>query len=272
MYLKNFTDETGKLWQRNLRYGTYKQVTPAQTGYKEFLYETRWKNSPNIEKQFALVNYLEDHFRSRENIYNQCIASVCQKLFLDNPCISNITVDERKILTEFATNIFLRHPHMMRLIGLDKITHEEMNCYHAIDLNAQFGPEAETVLLFEKKCEWLDSRFPGGYFQIVQREFENMCLTFLVSKGAEFITCDWPILASFIEGTITSFALPLTPKCCVGFSVFLKKENIDFISDDMVRLYNELHIKKKSSRMDYLYAHNRKDIELLFEKGDEQHQ
>lgn len=269
MYLKNFTDENGSLWKRDLKYGTYKQATPAQTGYREFLYETRWKNPSNMEKQFALLNYLENHFSSRENIYSQCIASVCQKICLDNSDISSITADERMILAEFTTNIFLRHPNMMGQMELDKVSQEEMNNYHANELIALFGSEAETAMLFLKKCEWLDSQFSGGYFQTVQREFENMCLTFLVSSGAEFISCDWPIIYAHIDGKIICFLLPLTPKCCVSYNVFLKKENVDFISDDMVRLYNKLHIEKKSSRMNYLYAHRKEDIEVLFEKGDE---
>lgn len=272
MYLKNFTDETGKLWQRNLRYGTYKQVTPSQTGYKEFLYETRWKNPPNAENPFALVNYFENHFGSRENIYNQCIVSIAQKLSLDNFRISDITGDERKILAEFITNIYLRHPNMMRFMGFDKIPLKEMNSFHANDLKTRFGPDAETVLIFEKKCKWLDPQFPGGYFQDVQREFENMCLTFLISRNAEFITCDWPIIWAMIEGRIICFLLPLTPKCCVCYNILLKKENINYISDDMVRMYNKLHIEKKFPKINYLYARNREDIELLFEKGDEQHQ
>lgn len=265
MYLKNFTNKNGKLWQRNLKYGTYRQVTPAQTGYKEFLYETRWKNPPNKEKQFALFNYLENHFSSRENVYTPCIASVYKKICLDNFGVSSITADERNILAEFTTNIFLRHPNMMRAMELDKISQKETNEYHADKLNALFDSEAETVMLFVKKCEWLDSQFSGGYFQTVQREFENMCLTFLVSKGAEFISCDWPIIYSHIEGKIICFLLPLTPKCCACYNVFLKKENVNFISDDMVRLYNKLHIEKKSSRMNYLYAHRKEDIEMLFE-------
>lgn len=265
MYLKNFTDENGKLWRRNLKYGNYEQITPAQTCYREFLYETRWKNPPNMEKQFALVNYLENHFRARENIYSPCIASVCQKICFDNSGVPNITEDERKILAEFITNIFLRHPNMMRFMELDKVSQEEMKSYHANDLNALFGSEAETVMLFTKKCEWLDSRFSGGYSQIVQKEFENMYLTFLVSKGTEFISCDWPIIYSLINGKIICFVLPLTPKCCICYNVFLTKETVSFLSDDMVRLYNKLHIEKKFSRMRYLYAHKREDLEMLFE-------
>lgn len=270
MYLKNFTNETGKLWRRNMKYGTYKAVTPAQTGYSEFLYETRWKNPPNMEKQFALINFLENHFGSREAIYNQCVASVCQKLCLGNPCISDITADERKVLAEFTANIFLRQPGIMKLIGLDEISQEEIKRFPVNRLNALFGSEAETVLLFIKKCEWLHSQFRGGYFQTAQAIFESMCLTIFVSKGAEFITCNWPFL--FVVDRVNFLvALPLTPKCCICYNNILKKENVNLLSDDSVRRYNRLHIEKKSSSLNYLYARNKDEIEMLFEKGGEQH-
>lgn len=266
MYLKSFTNEHGKLWQRNMGYGTYKQITPAQTGYAEFLYETRWKNPPNVNKQFALTNFLENHFCLREKVYSQCIVSVCQKICLNDFCVSDITADERKTLAEFATNIFLRQPGIMKLMGFGKISQEEKNRYHATDLDAQFGSEAETVLMFIKKCEWLHSQFPGGYFQIAQAMFESMRLTVLVSKSAEFITCNWPFLFKF-DDMIFLVALPLTPKCCICYNNIFKNENVNYLSNDMVRLYNKLHIEKKASSLKYLYARNREDIEILFEKS-----
>lgn len=270
MYLKSFTDEHGKLWQRNTRYGAYRQITPAQTGYADFLYETRWKKPPNLEKQFALTNFIENHFSLREKIYSECIESVCQKLCLDNFRISDITVDERKILAEFITNLFFRHPGIMELMELNEISQEEMSRYHANNLKVQFGNEAETVLMFIKKCEWLHSQFPGGYFQIAQTIFESMCLTVFVGTSTEFITCDWPFLF-VVDEPIFLVALPLTPKCCICYSNVLRNENVNFLSDESVRRYNRLHIEKKTSSLNYLYARNKDEIEMLFEKGGEQH-
>lgn len=146
MYLKSFCNENGKIWQYNLLYGNYKAVTPAQTGYIEFLYETRWKGSTDENKQFALVNYLENLFSDRENIYLPCISSVCQKACNHDFSVSDITQDERKILAEFTTNIFLRHPNMMKVIEFDNLSEKEKVSTHAEELRKLFGNEAETVL------------------------------------------------------------------------------------------------------------------------------
>lgn len=269
MYLKNFTNESGKLWQYNLLYGNYKQVTPAQTGYTKFLYETQWKSSTDEKKQFVLVNYLENHFKDRENIYCQCISSVCQKACANDFCVSDITSDERKILAEFATNIFLRHPNMMKVIEFDNLSEKEKSSSQARELRMLFGDEAETVLIFENKCRWLDSQFSGGYFQLVQNIFEKMCLTIIMSEHSEFITCDWPILNALIEGEIIAFLLPISPKFCICYNKLLHKENVNYLSDKMVCLYNKLHIEKKFSRMEYLYARKKEDIERLFEGSGE---
>ena len=268
-YLKSFCNAYGKIWQYNLLYGNYKPVTPAQTGYIEFLYETQWKGSTDENKQFALVNYLENLFRDRENIYLQCISSVCQKACTHDFSVSDITQDERKILAEFTTNIFLRHPNMMKVIDFDNLSEKEKASTHAEELRKLFGNEAETVLIFENKCRWLDSQFPGGYFQLIQNIFEKMCLTIIMSEHSEFITCDWPILNAQIGGEIITFLLPISPKICICYNKLLYKENVNHISDEMVGLYNKLHIEKKSSRMKYLYARNKEDIERLFKESGE---
>ena len=272
MYLKNFTDESGKIWQYNLLRRNYKQITPSQTGYQEFLYETQWKRSPDGKKRFALVNYLENHFSERENLYRHCISSVCQKMRTHDFRVSDITSDERKILAEFTTNIFLRHPNIMKSIGFDNIPAEEKNSTHARDLRALFGDDAETVLIFLNKCKWLDSRFPGGYFQMIQNIFEKMCLTIITNERSGFITCEWPILKAQIEGEIIAFLLPISPEYCICYNKLFNKENVTHISDKLVDNYNQLHIEKKSSRMKYLYARNKEDIERIFEKRGEAHE
>lgn len=269
MYLKSFCNENGYICRYNLLYGNYQQVTPAQTGYIELLYETPWKSSIGDNKKFALVNYLENHFRDRENIYLQCISSVCHKACTHNFSVSDITQYERKILSEFTTNIFLRHPNMMKAIEFDNLSEKEKTTIHAEELRKLFGNEAETVLIFENKCSWLDSQFPGGYFQLVQNIFEKMCLTIIMSEHSEFITCDWPILISQTNGEIITFLLPISPQICICYNKLLHEENVNHISDEMVGRYNKLHIIKKSGRMKYLYAHNKKDIERLFEESGE---
>lgn len=266
MYLKNFANEAGKIWQYNLFYGNYKPVTPAQTGYTEFLYETQWKSSPEGEERFALVNYLENYFSEREKIYDSCISSICKKIVDDTASITEITKNEKAILAEFTTNIVLRHPNMMKLMEFDNFSSAGISDAHINRLKKTFGMDAETVLVFENKCKWLDLRFPGGYFQNVQKMFENMYLSFLVSDNLSFITCDWPIILAQVEGEIIALLLPISPKCCICYSVF-KTQNINYVSDEMVVLYNKLHIEKKSTRMKYLYACNKHDIERLFKKA-----
>lgn len=269
MYLKNFTNKNKKIWQYNLLHGNYKQVTPAQTGYTEFLYETPWKRTLEGQKRFALVNYLENHFSERESVYGKCISFICNNVCTDGFCVSDITVEERKILAEFTTNIFLRHPNIMNSIGFNDVSEEEKDTTRIKELRKLFGDDAETVLIFLKKCKWLDPQFPGGYFQFVQNMFENMCLTILISKQSEFITCDWPILKAQNEGEIIIFFLPISPKVCICYNKFLQKENVNFLEDAMVKNYNQLHIEKKSTQMKYLYARNKEDIERLFKKNEE---
>ena len=264
MYLKNFTNTDGKLWQFKLKYRTYKEITPAQTCYKDFLYETPWKN-PYGKKQFALVNYLENHFSTREALYSAYISPICKKVCMNNANILDITADERKVLAEFTTNIFLRHPNLMKAMQLDTVTPEDLRKNDIEKIEKLFGKEAETVLLFLKKCEWLDEQFSEGYFQFVQRMFEGMKLVFLISCNSEFVTCDWPILKAQIGGEIIAFMLPLSPKCCVCYSSIIKQEKISCIADDLVNCYNKLHIEKKLSRINYIYAHRKQDIERMFE-------
>ena len=265
MYLKNFTDETGKLWKKDLNYGKYSKKSPTQICYKEFLYETPWKVSGNRTPPFAMLNYLENYFSSRESVYKDCISAIIKKLCGDRPGIFDITDNERKILAEFTANLFLRHPHTMDVIGLDKTSEEDAFRHHAFALKQLFGVEAETVIKFERKCQWLDSRFPGGYFQDVQKLFENMRLTFFVSKSREFVTCDWPFLCALQEGCFIVFILPLTPNCCICYSRLPVQEKVTLISDEMIVKYNKLHIEKASSYITSLFARNKEDIEVLFE-------
>lgn len=267
MYLKNFANKNGMLWKRNLRYGTCKQATPAQIGYKDFLYETQWKNPPGAGRRFLLPNFLEHYFSSREAIYNQCILSICRKLSFDNCRVSDISIDERRILAEFMSNILLRHPIMISLMKYDEGSQNDIYGFSIDELNMWFGSETESVRAFIEKCKWLIPRWPDGYFQAVQGQLENMCLTFFASKNAEFITCDWPVIWVRYEENILCLLLPLTPKYCICYNHFFPKENITVIPDDMVRRYNRLHIEKKFSSISYLFAHNREELELLFEKG-----
>ena len=139
MYLKNFTNERGKIWQYNLLHGNYKPITPAQTAYAEFLYETKWRSSPEGEERFALVNYLENYFSEREKIYNTCISNICKEIDNDTASITEITKKEKMILAEFTTNIFLRHPNMMKLMRFDNFSSAEISDAHINHLKKYLG-------------------------------------------------------------------------------------------------------------------------------------
>lgn len=266
MYLKNFAGNDGKLWKKSLKYGNYRQVTPAQICYKPFLYEIPWKCRESHKSPFALLNYLENRFREREKVYSDCILSVCKKVCADNPCISDITDTERTILAEFTVNLLLRHPYIMDVFGIDNLSPEDW-LDHVLTLKKLFGVETETVARFAKKCQWLDPQFPGGYFQTIQKIFENMGLTFFVTKNREFITCDWPFIGALTEGQFIAFVLPITPNFCICYNRLPIEGKINVIPDNMVLKYNSLHIEKESSRITNLLARNKDDIEVLFKKS-----
>ena len=86
---------------------------------------------------------------------------------MNNANILDITADERKVLAEFTTNTFLRHPNLMKAMQLDTVTPEDLRKNDIEKIEKLFGKEAETVLLFLKKCEWLDEQFAEGYFQFL---------------------------------------------------------------------------------------------------------
>lgn len=110
-YLKNFTDDSNKLWVYDRLRKKFFKNSPKDICCEKNLYETLWEDVDSRLGEFVLQNQMENKFAQQEGIYNfllKRIINICTNTQNRAALICN--KDEKRILAGFVANLFLRNP------------------------------------------------------------------------------------------------------------------------------------------------------------------
>lgn len=226
-YLDNFSDNKGQLWVYNLEKNKYYPEIAKNICYKKYLYETRWPESEKTvsnKEIFINFNYIENIFAENEGRYSAVIKKIIN--ICSEPKNKDALIcygEEKRILAEFAANLFVRNPIIMDQAIKDiKKDIDDLEEVRAAKKFLDENTDSTTLNCFNAMLEELFKKYWLLKLEDKTEDFLQMNFVFYQASDGEFITSDYPILpvpsedkTHFIE-----FSLPLSPKIVLCYGYF----------------------------------------------------
>lgn len=272
-YLRNFVDNSQMLWVYNRGKDNFFHVPPKDICKKDCLYETLWEDADPKLGKYVLPNQIEKSFAKNENEFNKIlkeIISICK-----NPQKKNTTIcnkENRKILSRFVVNMFLRNPYSLNQINCFPEEVMKNKEIQSINESLQFLGVGSTKSLIKAaiKNVCLNEEYKVGIPELLLNELLNFNYSFFVSKEEEFVTSSFPVIFKIYgsEDGITPSKysyLPLHPNVALFYSDSLKefRNRIKFLSKNYVKQLNTLYLKIDTKKVPYIIAHKKSTLEDL---------
>lgn len=258
-YLNNFTNESNKICVYNKEFKSYSYKTPTQICYEENLYET-----PYDDNCFLLRNHLENYNNLLENNCSPVLNHIKENFTAIN--FQNVFLSQKdyNILNQFASNLLLRHPIIMKYFNLDICEDENINnlVNNRYENNSIINKEKIAIALH--KIEYLDRRQENSYSTLFERMLSAFNKTLFISKNERFITSDIPFFMNTdSNGNLFQLIVPLSPHCAILYQSLKKVSSKVIISDYLVLQLNSSFMKKGVLEPRYLYGESKENIELI---------
>lgn len=169
---------------------------PKNLCNKNYLYETQMDKDHS--KDFIFPNEIENQFSSFEG---KC-ATLIKKIINDykNNKVIVCNENEKMLLAEFTTNIFLRNPKTLDILKVNDIPTEilenkKIKSYQkalAVCLNSK-NADIKPFISHAYKRLYLTKDFPKNLYNSYLNELLNLHFHFVITESLPFITSDFPV-------------------------------------------------------------------------------
>lgn len=239
--LGNFLNDEMKLHVYDFHNKKYFSTTPEKICYQDNLYETKLSDANQFGEKFLFHNEIENIFADDEGNF----ATVTQKILkkCDSPVNQKALVlhnGEREWFLKSMTNLIVRNPQNMKLLGINEMNEDEMTDSIRKELEKAHDEgiyEDEAIYLHVKKRAALTYGLDGSIPNRILESLKKLHFSFLYARKGEFITSDVPVYLHVTEdGKSPSVYFPLSPKVAVLFGTHEKirecRNRIVFINDE----------------------------------------
>jgi len=99
------------LWVYNRAKEKIHKSMPRDICFKDYIYETKWKEADERLGKYVSINYIEDIFANQEKEYSDVlkrIIKICESPSNKNALICN--AEEKLVIARFIANMLLRNP------------------------------------------------------------------------------------------------------------------------------------------------------------------
>lgn len=264
-YLRQFEDKDGFLWVYDKQTDKEFKCRSENICQERLLYETTWEGANEKLGKYVLLNDIENLFSGKEGSYAQIVSRVlklCTPHQKRNALICN--GKEKKLLAEFAVNLYVRNPWTMKVFELDHIPedledNQELQAMREAFSLLGFGNMDSLVKAAQKKA-FITDDFDGGFSVELTERLRQVELTFFYSLDAAFVTSSFPSglgedsSAVGVE-KISSF-LPLSPNVAVMFGNFEHmhdfRNRMVVLKKDMVMEFNQKYMEHSAEQVRYI--------------------
>lgn len=274
-YLRQFEDESGFLWVYDKQDRKAFKCRSEKICQEKLLYETRWEGANERLGKYVLPNDIEHLFSEKEGKYAQVISrvlKVCTPQQNKNALICNS--DEKRLLAEFAVNLYVRNPWTMKVFELDQIPedlkdNQELQAIREVFSLLGFGNMDSLVKAAQKKA-FITDGFDGGFSVELTERLRHVELTFFYSPDSAFATSSFPSGLeedSYAVGDekLSAF-LPLSPNVALMFGNFKHlhsfRNRMTRLRKDMAMEFNQKLVNFSAEQVRYIIC---KDKTLLRE-------
>lgn len=269
--LSNFVNDAGKLWCYRRKDNKYYPTVPRSICYQNNLYEVEWVDGPPGAGKYILDNSTEQDFAQKEKEYailiNRLIGR-CKQLCGENQLIC-LNAEERNLLADFCTNMFMRNPFVMEVgnvgeVPEDAIDNQLIRAVKQIFTDMNLG-DWRPILRKARQKVWFSSNMDDAPANLFKQNLLKIPFHFYYDGKGRFLFGEVPF--SFYGepmGEITLFYLPLSKNCAVLYSYLfsrtLRNRAIP-APDKKVQSINSTLFQYDLQIQPAVYGANKKDIE-----------
>ena len=249
-YLKEFKDSDSYLHCYDFCKMAPFKTRPKEFAFKVNLYETLWTNADPTWGKYVLPNNIEKCYSKYEGNYSHLLNRIKNIVTPhQNPTALILNSSEKRILFSFITNLLVRNPENMNILGVNEAS-KDINNSTEVTFIEPFLKEIgiynmDSLIVAAMKKLLLTETIEGSpIFQFIA-SLENYKLGFLYNKDDTFITCTIPVIYAedpyMAAEDKTIFYLPLTPKIAILLGNYrsIKSNHIRIISPELSDLFNK---------------------------------
>ena len=242
-YLKNFSYDGKHAYviDRNQGNKIY-SCAIEKICFENDLYEEKWINANEKLGKYVLDNQIEDMFARVETRTAPVIQKYSKEINSKSKRI-NITHDEKVLLTDFTTLLYLRNPYIMKDIlnsydgveydpRMKAVTQETENIFSLF----QWG-SSESLVSFSKKVGIFSEEIDTSPYNIERESLMNSLIGFWYSELGGFTTASFPLFIIAIKGGNRRVILPISCQLAV---VFYEKTDVPFMEGTVLQLSREI--------------------------------
>ena len=265
-YLKNFLSQNSKkLYIYDKEKKRYFQAMPKNLCNKNYLYETQIDS-----KNFICPNEIENQFSSLEGKS----ATLIKKIINDykNNKIISCNDNEKKLLSEFSLNMFLRNPKTLDILKAtpsnipNKILENEeiKSCQKDLALytNNEIA-DIKPFISYVYKREYLVNYCPKCQYNSYLNELLNLHFHFVITESLPFITSDFPLYYEWTsDNSFVDFIhLPIHPHIALVFSRNKISNQILYPEPNEVKKINSNYVIWDYS--DFIIARDKINLKII---------
>lgn len=275
-YLRLFCGGDVPIWVYNKRNGKVYQTNIDDTGSRDHLYETLWRNSPNGERYLIQGHIEKKTLHDIEEAQAPVIRRVVSKLNLAIlPCGGSLalTVEEQKAVAAFLAITLCRNPVVMdsfRTETANGKSSDELRGYRNLVEEMGLGDFASFE---EHGLKTMLTKFGDGSIpSLVLERAMDMSLSFAIAEpGSSFVTSTQPVFYKMGgEGeTINYLSMPLTSRFMAYLSMNPEASVLTDLPRESVDRLNFMYADSRNEQVEAVISTSRETLEQLKRRNDE---
>lgn len=178
--------------------------------------------------------------------------------------------NEKMLLAEFTTNIFLRNPKTLDILKVNDIPTEilenkKIKSYQkalAVCLNSK-NADIKPFISHAYKRLYLTKDFPKNSYNSYLNELLNLHFHFVITESLPFITSDFPVYYEWTsDNSFFDFIhLPIHPHIALVFSRNKISNQILYLEPNVVKKINQNYVIWAHS--DFIIARDKTNLKII---------
>lgn len=225
--------------------------------YQNDLYEDKWEDVIEDFGKYVLDNQIEDYFSELESKTSPLLQYIDKEIGQGQRKI-DFTKEQRDILIEFVTTLYLRNPFILNSIVSDYFGVENdpsmEGVMYVINYLFEIGKFGSPKSLVEhsKKIGIFNKEINGNPYDVEYQKLNKMSFVFWHSKEGEFVTSCFPMYIISSDGTHAErIVVPISSEIAIVFfdklPYPLKQGAVIVIASELARANMQFYYNSYSS-------------------------
>ena len=203
--LKQFSSDENHVFVLNRMNNKIYRTTTDSICYENDIYDEKWKDAIEELGKYVLDNQIEDYLADLESKASPLVKRIIASIHSEMQIV-RLSEDERGLISEFITTLYLRNPYTLKsIIDYYDGVENEPDCeamMYVVDYlfsTAKWG-SPKSLLAYSKKAGIFSKEIEGSPYNVEYETISNMKYVFWYAKDGGIITSSFPLHIMSADG------------------------------------------------------------------------